>query len=531
MGHICQNCVFRAFEVQRPLANVRPRNKQVTLSLKLGGRDIEAFELNGAQLIQDCASIGAKIARKLLTSEEHDFEQVESPARDDISDKSHKAAPGLTERALVATEHNESPSWESMKRAIIPQYVQRVSFAVGRDLRSDDREDLHARFPDVTIIEQTTPENCPAGGDGDIENELESQFAADARPDRSTQTEWNPPLLDTSITTVVEVVPSSTLVATTPRPSLLSRMSIDEPELRIKGIVSGSVEEVHMLTSPRRRSNSSEILCVADRIGFQISSPPKVIHAIWAHWKNNREVKSFAQVRQLVNLQRYYSNLVTLYILAHHKMESDLCFAVLLRIQNTNYAFPGQLPDVQAAVLAFQYLPEDSDLCRWIAILFAFLWGTQQYQDHGHLLVEFPDLDRDALSKLLFAVAHIRDPFTKGHDTAVLESWCEVHHHREGDNEELKCREVRDSMKSQFDKMKADDAKRDYEEAQVTVRNYVKNLELQNVDTPEPGTSDDRPWTTKSKRKAESPAIQPTEKYKRVGGRGGGRGGFGRASS
>lgn len=63
MGHICQNCVFRAFEVQRPLANVRPRNKQVTLSLKLGGRDIEAFELNGAQLIQDCASIGAKIAR------------------------------------------------------------------------------------------------------------------------------------------------------------------------------------------------------------------------------------------------------------------------------------------------------------------------------------------------------------------------------------------------------------------------------------------------------------------------------------
>lgn len=113
----------------------------------------------------------------------------------------------------------------------------------------------------------------------------------------------------------------------------------------------------------------------------------------------------------------------------------------------------------------------------------------------------------------------------------MLDSWCEVHHHKEGDNEELKCREVRDNIKSQFDKMKADDAKRDYEEAQVTVRNYVKNLESQNVDTPEPGTSDDRPWTTKSKRKAESPAIQPTEKYKRVGGRGGGRGGFGRASS
>ncbi|KAF2623863.1 hypothetical protein BU25DRAFT_424542 [Macroventuria anomochaeta] len=508
-------------------------NKPFTLSLQLGGRQLEHFDLNGTHLIQDCASVGAKIVRKLLTSDEH----VESPARDDTSTKlgsgdPGRVTPGLSNEPLVSVAVKEQTSWESIKQEVVPPYVKAVTFTVARsDLTPDRQEDLKFRFPDVTI----TTEYLPREHEDEVE--VESQFAADqclrqrstteTAPITSWTTSTKPLSLHTSIMTVAEVIPDIPSVTDTPKLSLLSRMSIGGSEIRIKGVASGNPDNADTPTGPGKTYNKSPILSIAERIGLETTCPDKVIHAMWSQWQNNREVKPYAAVRRMINLKQYYNNLVTLYTLAHHREEFDLCFAVLLRFQSTNYTFREELPDVATIVLAFQYLPEGNDLCCWVATLFAFLWTTQQYQDREHLLADFPGLDSDAFSKFIFAIAHIRAPFTKGHNTAVLEQWCEVHHHEEGDAEEALCKEVFDGMKVQLDKIRSEEAEREYNEAKRLVDDYVKSLQSQSL-------SVDATQSTplgKSKRKAESPVVQSHRKYKRGGGRGGGRGGFSRASS
>ena len=298
-------------------------------------------------------------------------------------------------------------------------------------------------------------------------------------------------------------------------------MIIGGSEIQIKGVAFETAKDVD--ASPSTTSNTSPILSIVERICLKLSSPDKVIHAIWIQWQSKHEVKPLVAVRKRINLEQYYNKLVILYILAHHKKECDLCFAVLLRFQSTNYTYRNGLPDVSTAVLAFQYLPEDNDLCRWIATLFALLWGTQQYQNHEHLLADSPQIDRDTFFKFIFAIAYIRDPFTKGHNTAVLDPWCEVHHHKEGDAEEALCKEVCGNMKVHLDDIRSEEAEREYDDAKKLVDNYVKSLQSRSLGI---DAIKSMPFG-KSKRKAESPVLQSHKKYKR----GGGRGGFSRASS
>lgn len=500
----------------------------MTLSLKLGGREVESFDLSGTQIIQDCASIGAKIVRRLLTSEEYESGRNESPARKDVSTQLgngnlDESSPGLTKEVPVCITGKVRTSWESVMQEVIPPYVKAISFTVAQDdLKPDRQEDLGARFPDVSIITETLP--------GDLDNEIVAQRAnkqhlrndstAKIVPIISTPTTTSKPLsLDVSIRAVAEVVPGTPLVAATTRITTLSRMSIDGSEAHIKGIASGTTHNFSGSTGHNKTNSISPIMSIAERIGLDLTCEDKIIHAMWSQWQTNREVKSFAAARRSTKLEPYYNSLVTLYIIACHKMEFDLCFAVLLRIQNTNYTFREKLPNVATVVLAFQYLPENDDLCRWLSTLFAFLWGTRQYENREHLLADFPHVDRDAFCKFIFAVAYVRDPFTKGHNTAVLDHWCEVHHHREGDEEAALCKQMYDSMKVQVDKIRSDEAKLEYEQAKNLVDDYVEGMKSASLS---PEATQSVPLA-KSKRKAEILTVQPHKKYKKGGGRGGPR--------
>jgi hypothetical protein len=174
-------------------------------------------------------------------------------------------------------------------------------------------------------------------------------------------------------------------VTTTPstaaarKPSLASRMSLVDPDPR-KGLAAFDDEEGS--GTPISAVHTSPILNFAESIGLQISPiVGRVIHAMYLTLSKLREVRPYAP--RALKLEYYYSNLVTLYILAYRQGEMDLAYIVLLRFQNTNYNRTGSLPGIELAVQAFEYLPPDSALCQWLAILFSFLWGTQDEGDYG----------------------------------------------------------------------------------------------------------------------------------------------------
>lgn len=492
---------------------------------------MESFEVSGHDLSKT-ASVCVQIVRKLLTFEESNVDV--GPQTDNvISSEGDEASSGVEPAPTLATGRPTSANaikdatWEVVKQEVVPSYVKAVSFTVAsNDLNPERRRDLEARFPGVSIVSESSS--------GDHHDEIEAQFSADQWLQQAYNNETTPvnsglttvtkaPQLEISIKAVAEIVPTTPSATPTgpSKPSLLSRMSTSGTETRFKSLASP--------TSPidTKMFDRSPILRIAERIGLSASSPGKVIHAIWLQWQNHGEVKPFAAVRKTVKLQQYYNNLVTLYILAFHRKEFDLCFAILLRFQSTNYTFRNELPDLATTVLAFQYLPEDNDLCRWIATLFAFLWGTQHYESREHILADFPQIDNEAFCKFLFAIAYIRDPFTKGHNTAVLAQWCEVHHHNEDDAEYRTCQEVYSHMEDYLDKIRSEEAEHEYDEAKRIVDDYVKSLRSQSLSV---DTSQSTPIGM-NKRRAESPVVQSHKKYKRGGERGGGRGGFGRASS
>jgi hypothetical protein len=129
--------------------------------------------------------------------------------------------------------------------------------------------------------------------------------------------------------------------------------------------------------------------------------------------------------------------------------------------------------------LAFQFLPERDPLCQWIATLFAFLWQTRLYESRDEVLKLFDQVNSNAFCKFIFAVAWVRDPHTKGHNTAVLNQWCEVHDHKNGSAEEASCKMVRDRLKGLLDSIRNQEARDEYEEAKRLVDEYEKSTRVQ----------------------------------------------------
>jgi hypothetical protein len=197
---------------------------------------------------------------------------------------------------------------------------------------------------------------------------------------------------------------SDTPVTATSKPSLASRMSF----------------------GPETPSDSG-VLDLAAKLGLNLKVHVKpVIQAMYRQWKTKSEVKPFSPKRGTI--QHFYSNLVTISILANAMKNSEWEYAVLLRFQTTNYQCTTNLPNIETAVYAYEHLPAESPLCRWIAIMYSFLWSCEDAEYKG-FSKKHPGIDTTALSKLLYAVAHTRDPFTKGCDEAVLSRWCAVHNH------------------------------------------------------------------------------------------------------
>ena len=338
-----------------------------------------------------------------------------------------------------ATNALKDATWEAVKQEIVPSSVKSVAFKVtSEDLNPERQKDLNDRFRGVSIVTDTSPIEAQLAADQWLQQNFNEQVA----PTNSTSTApTNSTKLKTSIRAVAEVVPTTptptpaTAIPPGPRrkPSLLKRMTSG-----LTGLTESRFGNVRSPTSPVM-FEKSPILRIAADVGLTTYIPGNALHAMWLQWKNHTEVKPFSAVKG-VKLVQYYENLVTLYILAYQKGDPDLCFALLLRFQGTNYTYRNEFPGLETAVLAFQYLPEDNGICRWIATLFAFLWPTQGWDSYEQIVTTLPKLEKEALGRFLFAVAYIRDPHTKGHNTAVLAQWCTVHRHEEGDDEHGACR-------------------------------------------------------------------------------------------
>ena len=337
--------------------------------------------------------------------------------------------------------------------------------------------------------------------------------------------------LDTNETTITRprdatITPST---AATHKPSLASRITLAETGTSIKGAsalddeetsgsVSGSTSKSVDTGTPNSAVHTSPILNFAESIGIQISSHVgKVIHAMYTNLSHHREVRAYAP--RALKLEHYYSNLVILYILAYRKGEFDLAYIVLLRFQNTNYNRTGTLPGIELAVQAFEHLPPDSALCQWLAILYSFLWGTQSEGVYEKFTSDHPDLHTLALNKLLYAVAYVRDPFTEGHDAAVLTRWCNVHDHADGSPEQRLCEKAQVGLKIGLQEALESEKARMLVDAQETVE---KSGGVVTFNTRTEELSQSSP-ANKGKRKFESSPARPFKKGKRGGGYGMGR--------
>jgi hypothetical protein len=386
------------------------------LVLEVEGYRVGNIELDGSHLVMDCASASVQIVQKLLMDEE--------PA-EEVADSEEVDADDYVSESLQSESHEDietaatkgvprpvAHDWSSTWDIIqIPPYVKQVSFNVSpQDLKPKRAEDLKARFPNVPIL--TTPA-----------------------------------FINPATTDVPEPVPSST------NNLAGSKLAVDSSDYTTSG-----------------DARDSTIYKVADCIGLKLG---KASRLLWHHWMTKREILPFNATSK-DQLNQLYRKLVTVYIHAYHKGELALCYELLLRFQSINFSDRDDLPELTTAVLAFQFLPEKDPLCQWIATLFAFLWQTRLYESRDEVLKLFAEVNSDAFCKFLFAVAWVRDPHTKGHNTAVLDQWCEVHDHENGSAEEASCKMVRDRLKEHLDSIRNKEARDEYEEAKSLVGEYEK---------------------------------------------------------
>ncbi|KAJ4299433.1 hypothetical protein N0V90_004678 [Kalmusia sp. IMI 367209] len=188
-------------------------------------------------------------------------------------------------------------------------------------------------------------------------------------------------------------------------------------------------------------NNINDVVQLGKQLGLDLQRAD-VVWLIYKEWRETKYIDAF--VKGKYNLQNYYMHLVDLYIIAHKTRIEGLEYDILLQFQATNFQEAEQMPHIdESAIKPFKHLPVQSPLCRWIVILFSYLWHTQQDINYEAFHRRNQDLDHKALNKFLFGVSHVRDPLTKGGDAAVRKRWCEVHNHAPGSKEESRCHELR----------------------------------------------------------------------------------------
>jgi hypothetical protein len=233
-----------------------------------------------------------------------------------------------------------------------------------------------------------------------------------------------------------------------------------DTNLRIRGLVEPgnqggfqmSMENVSETTaSPppilRDRSSENTVCYVTEELGLIVSSPQDV-QSMYNFWDKRGKIRSKGKL----SLDDYYGSLLTLSIIGKHINDSNLQYQVLLKWQETDYKYrANSLPDTSIAIRAFQYLP-GSSLCKWITIVYSFLWPTAESGDfetfcrEASSANEIEDIQMEPIAAFLHSIALMRCAYTKGNDMNVLPMWCEVHDHARGGSKEAKCIEFRDRI-------------------------------------------------------------------------------------
>ncbi|OAG11808.1 uncharacterized protein CC84DRAFT_54969 [Paraphaeosphaeria sporulosa] len=184
-------------------------------------------------------------------------------------------------------------------------------------------------------------------------------------------------------------------------------------------------------------TSKTDMIELAQQLGLTLAQPD-ILWTMYTSWRERSTFRNYDP--GLMNLQYYYVNLVNLHIMARNICYSKLEFATLLQFQFTNLEQEDNLPDINKPVIkAFEHFPADAPLCRWIAIVYSYVWNTVEDGDYEAFLRKNSGLDPVALCKFLYAVAYVRDPHTKGGNSAVLQEWCSVHNHVEGSAEDKQC--------------------------------------------------------------------------------------------
>ncbi|KAF9728904.1 hypothetical protein PMIN01_13284 [Paraphaeosphaeria minitans] len=385
----------------------------VQLKVSVGDRDLDdTYPVPAIALIFGCAEVGLKIQEKLLSKEWIDGAGAHS-REPSVEAQSHvDEGPSQLVNGDVP---EETISWKKFRSEALPSYIQIVTFTIPEtNLTDDRRKDLEEQFPDVTITVKEAPifelEKDAASKDDALEANIRKQY------------------------------PQATVVTAMDLPT-------GPRALRQIAPVSGDVETQ-----------------LQDFATFMTDYPPdgtfdvNVRHdQVWGALPFSRKM-DIARARAiqvgrycLMNLQYYYLNLVNLHILARKICYSKLEFATLLQFQFTNFEQEDNLPDINKPVIkAFEHLPVDTPLCRWIAIVFSYVWNTVEDGDYEAFLQKNSGLDPVALCRFLYAVAYVRDPHTKGGNSAVMQQWCSVHDHVAGSAEDKRCMAAERACKSKL---------------------------------------------------------------------------------
>ncbi|KAF2249991.1 hypothetical protein BU26DRAFT_518469 [Trematosphaeria pertusa] len=539
-----------------------------------GDQCLGRYHVDGSNLILECAKIGAVIRHKILGGDwdkraTHDADEDPADEPDAVLDTQPADTVGK------AFSDDEPISWDDVKEEVIPSYVKTVTFTIAEaEITPSRRKELEERFPGVAIqvvspalvsakvgkpkgIKSATFEldRLELDNDPALQTSIGNQFPwATIRPEpvasissseapvSATTTEPHISLHlahdlpgHTKKGPVVRresVDASSEATDTSPRPSPRNRSAIqretpgrarpatgivqaaadeDEQEDNRQSKLDESIQSVPK--GPKGHESADEtIKAVARQIGLEMAHPD-VICGMYSQYSRTKQIRPF--VPKLYKLDHYYSNLVDLSIIANKKRMAPLEYALLLKFQCTNYQYQRQIPEIPIAIKAFQYLPIRSPLCRWMTILYSFLWGTEDEGDYDAFCASYEGLDQAALARFLFGVARVRCPFTTGLDAAVLKRWCDVHSHAPGSEEERLCKETISKSKVSIDDATRDEERLRLKEAEATINELGGTVIM-----PPQGASTSGP----GKRKYEGAANSRfSKKNKRGGGLGLGR--------
>ncbi|KAF3007899.1 hypothetical protein E8E13_011032 [Curvularia kusanoi] len=128
--------------------------KPMSLTFESEGRQIARFDVNGSQLLKECASISMQIVLNLLTPKEDHADPKDASTEDEASRnlRSEEVRKDVT-TALSNTPRSVVPEGPVIWKELFPPCVQEVSvFVAPQDLNTEVQDDLRARFPGVSIV-------------------------------------------------------------------------------------------------------------------------------------------------------------------------------------------------------------------------------------------------------------------------------------------------------------------------------------------------------------------------------------------